>query len=214
MKSKLAVFSFVSLVFILMVAVYGLTASADEKTTSEKISGESMNNMNYKKATFGAGCFWGVEAVFQELEGVIETSVGFMGGNTKNPTYKDVCYTETNHAEVVDITYDPNVISYTDLLSVFFSLHDPTTLNRQGPDVGSQYRSAIFYHDDNQREIALNALEQIEEKKYFDRAVVTEVTKAGEYYIAEDYHQDYYKARGITPHCGIGAVNVTLEDNK
>ena len=214
MKSKLAVFSFVSLVFILMVAVYGLTASADKKTTSEKISGESMNNMNYKKATFGAGCFWGVEAVFQELEGVIETSVGFMGGNTKNPTYKDVCYTETNHAEVVDITYDPNVISYTDLLSVFFSLHDPTTLNRQGPDVGSQYRSAIFYHDDNQREIALNALEQIEEKKYFDRAVVTEVTKAGEYYIAEDYHQDYYKARGITPHCGIGAVNVTLEDNK
>ena len=182
------------------------------KKSTDKTSGEKVSNMNYKKATFGAGCFWGVEAVFQKLDGVIETSVGFMGGHTENPSYKDVCYTETNHAEVCEITYDPNVISYTDLLSVFFSLHDPTTLNRQGPDVGSQYRSAIFYYDDDQKARALDALKQIEDAKYYSKPVVTEVTPAQTFYKAEDYHQDYYKNKGITPHCGFSVVNVELKE--
>ncbi|HDL02135.1 MAG TPA: peptide-methionine (S)-S-oxide reductase [candidate division Zixibacteria bacterium] len=168
--------------------------------------------MNHKKATFGAGCFWGVEAIFQELDGVVATSVGYMGGNTEDPTYQDVCYSETNHAEVCEIVYDPNVISYTDLLSVFFSLHDPTTLNRQGPDVGTQYRSAIFYNDDDQKAQALDALKQIEDGKFFTRPVVTEVTKAATFYKAEDYHQSYYQNKGITPHCGIGSVNVKLKE--
>ena len=198
------------LICISLIVIFAIGFTSGDK--DEKYAGDNVSNMNHKKATFGAGCFWGVEAIFQELEGVVETSVGFMGGTTDNPTYEDVCYKETNHAEVVQITYDPNVLSYIDLLSVFFSTHNPTTLNRQGPDIGSQYRSAIFYHDDEQKADAIYALEQIDEAKYFDRAVVTEVTKAMGYYIAEDYHQQYYQKKGVTPHCGIGTVNVKLKE--
>ncbi len=196
---------------LIFVGINVISSESKEKNEKKQI-GEKMSNMNQKKATFGAGCFWGVEATFQKLEGVIETSVGYMGSNTENPTYKDVCYSETNHAEVCEIIYNPNVISYTDLLSVFLSLHDPTTVNRQGPDVGTQYRSAIFYNDEDQKAKALDALKQIEDGKFFDRPVVTEVTKAATYYKAEDYHQDYFLNKGIAPHCGIGVVNVKLKE--
>jgi len=196
----------------------GINVFSLEDTNNDKndhrYTGDTVSNMNYKKATFGAGCFWGVEAIFQKLDGVIETSVGYMGGTTENPTYQDVCYKETNHAEVCEIIYDPNVVSYTDLLSVFFSLHDPTTLNRQGPDVGSQYRSAIFYNDEEQKAIALDALQQVEDGNFFNRPVVTEVTEALTYYKAEDYHQDYFLNKDIAPHCGIGVVNVQLKEMK
>ena len=204
------------LLFTLTLLIFAsfIVNSTEVEKKSVLESGDKVTNMNHKKATFGAGCFWGVEAIFQKLDGVIETSVGYMGGTTENPTYKEVCYEETNHAEVCEIVYDPNVISYTDLLSAFFSLHDPTTLNRQGPDVGSQYRSAIFYNDDEQKAKALDALKQIEEGKFFNKPVVTEVTKALTYYKAEDYHQDYFKNKGIAPHCGIGVVNVTLKDEE
>ena len=208
---KLLIFNILLLIFFIG---YTVVKSDDKKTTTAPTdkNEDIMNNMNYKTATFGGGCFWGIESVFQELEGVVETSVGFMGGTTDNPTYKEVCYENTNHAEVVHLKYDPNKISYTDLLSVFFSIHNPTTLNRQGPDVGSQYRSVIFYHDEDQRMRALDALEQIDENDFFKNPVVTEITPAGKYFIAEDYHQDYYKSKGIAPHCGFGTVNVTLKE--
>ncbi len=211
MKTKILFFA--TLLIFASIIVNSTEADKTEKSDSKK-SGDKVTNMNHKKATFGAGCFWGVEAIFQKLDGVVETSVGYMGGNTKNPTYKEICYEETNHAEVCEITYDPNVISYTDLLSVFFSLHDPTTLNRQGPDVGTQYRSAIFYNDDDQKARAINALQQIEDGKLFNRPVVTEVTEALTYYKAEDYHQDYFLNKNIAPHCGIGVVNVKLNEMK
>lgn len=204
---------FILFALLIFIGINVISSETNNKVKiNSKKSGEKVSNMNHKKATFGAGCFWGVEAIFQKLEGVVETSVGYMGGTTENPTYQDVCYSETNHAEVCEIVYDPNVVSYTDLLSVFFSLHDPTTLNRQGPDIGTQYRSVIFYNDDDQKTRALDALKQIENGKFFARPVVTEVTEAATYYKAEDYHQTYYQVKGIAPHCGIGSVNVILRE--
>jgi peptide-methionine (S)-S-oxide reductase len=164
----------------------------------------------YEIATFGGGCFWGVEAAFRLLDGVEETSVGFMGGNVDNPSYKQVSYTETGHAEVCQVKYDPSKITYTELLETFFSSHDPTQLNRQGPDVGDQYRSVIFYHDEAQKMASLDAIKQIEEAKLFKRKLVTEIIEATELFKAEDYHQQYYEKQGVTGHCGYGIVKVTL----
>lgn len=176
----------------------------DSQTDTKKDMTKDDNMMNYKTATFGAGCFWGVEANFQELKGVVETEVGFMGGHTENPSYKEVCYTETGHAEVVHLKYDPNVISYQELVKTFFEIHDPTQLNRQGPDVGDQYRTVIFYYDDDQKAIAESSIKKIENAKIFSRPLATQVVKAGEFYTAEDYHQDYYKKKGVAAHCGLG----------
>ncbi len=149
-----------------------------------------------KKATFGAGCFWGVEAAFRQIKGVKSTSVGYLGGTLPNPTYEDVCSNTTGHAEVVEVVYDPDRISYDDLLTVFWENHDPTTLNRQGPDFGSQYRSAIFFHDDEQQVAAhrSKALHQTQ----LSRPIVTEVTPASTFYRAEDYHQQYLEKRGLS----------------
>ena len=148
------------------------------------------------KATFGAGCFWGVEAAFRQIQGVKSTRVGYLGGTLENPTYEDVCSNTTGHAEVVEVVYDPDRISYDDLLEVFWENHDPTTLNRQGPDVGTQYRSAIFFHDDEQQVAALKskALRQTQ----LTRPIVTEVTPASTFYEAEDYHQQYLEKRGLS----------------
>jgi peptide-methionine (S)-S-oxide reductase len=147
-----------------------------------------------KKATFGAGCFWGVEAAFRQLEGVTATRVGYTGGRTDNPTYEDVCSHTTGHAEVVEVTYDPERISYGELLDIFWRKHDPTQLNRQGWDVGDQYRSAIFVHDEEQRAEAEASKER--EQQHHSRPVVTEITDAPEFYEAEDYHQQYLEKRG------------------
>lgn len=148
-------------------------------------------------AVFAAGCFWGIEEVFRNLKGVISTRVGYCGGRTKNPTYEDVCADKTGHAEAVEVKYDPSVISYGELLDVFWKTHDPTTLNRQGPDVGTQYRSVVFYADDDQKKAALASKEAVERSgKYKDR-IVTEVIPATEFYPAEDYHQKYYMKHGI-----------------
>jgi peptide-methionine (S)-S-oxide reductase len=141
------------------------------------------------KATFGAGCFWGVEASFQKIKGVISTTVGYMGGKTKNPTYEQVCTDKTGHAEVVQITYDPSVVSYDKLLDIFWNIHDPTQKNRQGPDVGTQYRSVIFYHSEEQKKIAED-LKQKQTNRY-KKEIVTEIIPAKEFYPAEDYHQKY-----------------------
>jgi peptide-methionine (S)-S-oxide reductase len=147
-----------------------------------------------KKATFGAGCFWGVEAAFRQVEGVTATRVGYSGGHTDNPSYEDVCSHTTGHAEVVEVTYDPEQASYDDLLQVFWRKHDPTQLNRQGWDIGDQYRSAIFFHDEEQREAALRSKAQ--EQDSLSAPVVTQIEPAQTFYEAEDYHQQYLEKRG------------------
>ena len=149
------------------------------------------------KATFAAGCFWGVEEAFREIPGVISTTVGYTGGTLKNPTYQDVCSGRTGHAEALEVEFDPARVSYLELLAMFWKSHDPTTLNRQGPDVGSQYRSAIFYHDAQQEKEARESKAILEKEKIFKRPIVTEITPATEFYRAEDYHQRYFERRGI-----------------
>jgi len=153
-----------------------------------------------EKATFGAGCFWGVEAAFRKLKGVTSTAVGYSGGHLPNATYKDVCSGKTGHAEVVQVEFDPSQVSYDDLLNVFWEEHDPTTLNRQGPDVGAQYRSAIFFHSAEQ-EVAAKASKE-RAQKLFKNKIVTEITPASEFYRAEEYHQQYLEKRGLA-HCSI-----------
>ena len=150
-----------------------------------------------KKATFAAGCFWGVESTFQQLEGVKSASVGYTGGKVKNPSYELVCTGITDHAEAVQVVYDASVISYEQLLDIFFDLHDPTTIDRQGPDVGSQYRSAIFYKNEEEKTLVEIKINQVNESGKFRSRVVTEVAPLSDFYDAEDYHQDYYKKRGI-----------------
>ena len=147
-----------------------------------------------EKATFAAGCFWGVEAAFAEIDGVVETAVGYTGGHTENPTYKQVCGGDTRHAEAVEVTFDPAQVSYDHLLDAFWEMHDPTTLNRQGPDVGSQYRSAIFFHTAEQEQAALASKTQAAGK--FSKPIVTEITPASEFYRAEEYHQKYFQKHG------------------
>lgn len=149
-------------------------------------------------ATFGAGCFWGVEATFRRQKGVRNTAVGYSGGQTANPSYEQVCTDRTGHAEVVQVEFDPSQISYEQLLDVFFANHDPTTLNRQGPDWGSQYRSVVFYHGESQRLAAESAKEQLNKGGKFRRPVVTAIEPAAEFYRAEEYHQQYLEKRGRT----------------
>jgi peptide-methionine (S)-S-oxide reductase len=151
-----------------------------------------------EKATFGAGCFWGVEAAFRKLKGVVSTTVGYSGGSSKNPTYKDVCSGRTGHAEVVQVEYDPSRVSYEELLSVFWGVHDPTQMNRQGLDVGTQYRSAIFFHNAEQEAAAKAAKARLEKSGRYRKPVVTEIIPASEFYAAEEYHQRYLEKRGMS----------------
>ena len=150
-----------------------------------------------EKATFGAGCFWGVEATFRKVRGVKNTAVGYMGGTLDHPTYKDVCSDRTGHAEVVQVEYDPAEVSYDQLLNIFWENHDPTTLNRQGPDYGAQYRSAIFYQTPEQQALAQSSKEKLQASGRFKRPIVTEITPAATFWIAEDYHQQYLEKRGM-----------------
>lgn len=150
------------------------------------------------KATFGAGCFWGVEEVFRTLDGVLETSVGYAGGSIENPTYEQVCTDRTGHAEVVQIAYNPEKISYSELLDVFFDNHNPTQLNRQGPDVGSQYRSVVFTSDDIERNLVQQKISELQTSSRFNKPIVTTVEPQAPYWPAEDYHQKYLMKRGIT----------------
>ncbi len=149
-----------------------------------------------EKATFGAGCFWGVEAAFRELPGVADAAVGYLGGTLDNPSYKDVCSGSTGHAEVVEVSYDPAQVTYDQLLDLFWKMHNPTTLNRQGPDVGTQYRSAIFFHTPDQRMAAEGSKQALAASGRFDRPIVTEITPASTFYRAEEYHQQYLAKRG------------------
>jgi peptide-methionine (S)-S-oxide reductase len=155
------------------------------------------------KATFGAGCFWGVEVAFRQVPGVVGTAVGYEGGSLADPTYKEVCTDRTGHAEVVDIDYDPAVVSYERLLEVFWDNHDPTTRNRQGPDIGTQYRSVIFYHTPEQEAAARASKEALDRSGRFRRPIVTEIVPATTFYRAEEYHQQYLEKRGLAS-CHIG----------
>lgn len=152
-------------------------------------------------ATLAAGCFWGVEHILKEINGVLETTVGYTGGSSKNPTYEDICRGNTGHAEAVEVVFDPSKISYEEILDYFFRLHDPTTKNRQGNDVGTQYRSAIFYHSEEQKQISLKAKEALNKSGKWERPVVTEIVPASTFYSAEEYHQDYLQKNPGGYHC-------------
>jgi peptide-methionine (S)-S-oxide reductase len=154
--------------------------------------------MEKQKATFGAGCFWGVEAAFRQIPGVLATAVGYAGGSTANPGYREVCTGRTGHAESVEVEYDPARVSYDALLNVFWAEHDPTTLNRQGPDIGTQYRSVIFFHSPEQQAAAEASKAQLEAARRYRRPIVTQIVPAGEFYRAEDYHQQYLEKRGLS----------------
>lgn len=148
------------------------------------------------KAIFGAGCFWGVEAAFRKIKGVLDVPVGYSGGHLDNPTYEDVCSNTTGHAETVQVIFDPQVVSYEKLLDIFFTIHDPTTLNRQGPDIGSQYRSVIFYYDDYQKELAEEAKERWQNSGRFKRPIITAIEPASAFWRAAEYHQRYHEKHG------------------
>jgi peptide-methionine (S)-S-oxide reductase len=160
-------------------------------------------DMNIQKITFGNGCFWCTEAIFQTLKGVTSVTSGYMGGHTKNPTYMEICNGDTGHAEVIQLEYDADEISFDELLLVFFRTHNPTTLNRQGNDVGTQYRSAIFYYTDEQRQQSEAMIKRLTAEKVFDKPIVTEITPASDFYKAEDYHQNYYSDNPSKSYCAF-----------
>ena len=190
---------YAKIAFTLVVSLLILAATTQQSTSSEKPKMNNRQNTPTEIASFGAGCFWCVEAVFQNLEGVTKVESGYMGGKVKNPTYEAVCTGATGHAEIVHITFDPNIIEYKTLLNWLWRSHDPTTLNRQGADHGTQYRSAVFYHSDDQRIIAETS--KTDAQKLFKDPIVTEITAASEFYPAEGYHQDYYRLNKTAPYC-------------
>ncbi len=190
-----------------LVGVFMGIVSCGPSQTIEKINQSekqiTMSNSEMEMATFGAGCFWCVEAEFMQLKGVSLAKSGYSGGHVKNPSYKEVCNGTTGHAEVVQVTFDPKVISYADLIEVFFTVHDPTQLNRQGNDMGTQYRSAIYYHNQEQKEIATKAIEAAKETHTWSNPIVTEVTAFEVFYPAEDYHDNYYNLNTDQPYCSM-----------
>jgi peptide-methionine (S)-S-oxide reductase len=164
---------------------------------------ENLSITGKQVATFGGGCFWCMEAVFNELNGVEKVVSGYSGGSVADPTYEQVCTGRTEHAEVVQITFDPKIISYKEILQIFFTMHDPTTLNRQGNDVGTQYRSVIFYHNNEQRLMALQVIEEMNLARIYDQPIVTRVEPFKAFYKAEDYHQEYFKKNPTLPYCRV-----------
>lgn len=192
--------------YIAIIVIAILTTACNAESNRVKIKEfdrvqNQFDDRNLETATFGAGCFWCVEAVFEKLEGVVSVTSGYMGGTVDNPTYEEVCTGETGHAEVCEIKYDPGKISFADLLEVFWKTHDPTTLNRQGADVGTQYRSVVFYHSERQRELAEYYKLELDKSGAFKDPIVTEISAAGRYYVAEDYHQDYFRNNSAQPYC-------------
>lgn len=164
---------------------------------------DGANGIANEVATLGGGCFWCLEAVYEELRGVEKVESGYSGGHVPNPTYREVCSETTGHAEVVQVTFDPAVVSYREILEVFFTIHDPTTLNRQGADVGESYRSAIFYHSEEQRRVAQEVISALEAEGVWDDPIVTQVSPFEEFYVAEDYHQEYFRNNGFQPYCQV-----------
>lgn len=173
------------------------------KTTNKIDMSAQYNNEYFEKATFGAGCFWCVEAIFERVEGVHDVISGYSGGFVENPSYKEVCNGNTGHAEVVQVTYDPEKISYEELLEIFWKTHDPTTLNRQGNDVGPQYRSAVFYHNEEQKKLAEHYKQKLDDANVWENPIVTEISPYENFYIAENYHQEYFENNANQPYCAF-----------
>lgn len=192
-----------NIAYFCLIMAFSQASCADSKQNRPTNNMNTENSLSEKldTATFGAGCFWCVEAIFQRLEGVEKLSSGYSGGDIKNPSYKEVCTGRTNHAEAVQILFDPSKISYDELLEVFWKTHDPTTLNKQGADEGTQYRSVIFYHNDNQREIAENYKKKLNASGAWDKPVITEISAFKNFYIAEENHQNYFNENGNQPYC-------------
>src|SRR5579863_1493353 len=178
-------------------ACAGMTGTGSVASSARLRHSNAVRKTEMEKATFGAGCFWGVEATFRQLPGVEATAVGYMGGTLDHPTYQDVCTDRTGHAEVVQVTYEPARVSYDDLLKVFWENHDPTTLNRQGPDWGTQYRSVVFFHSPEQAAAAKASKERLDKAGAYKRPIVTAIVPATEFWMAEDYHQQYLEKRGL-----------------
>jgi len=176
--------------FITLISIGCKESKSEIKNNNSKTM--DTQNINLDTATFGSGCFWCTEAIFERVKGVSKVVSGYSGGSVDNPTYKEVCNGNTGHAECTQITFDPAVISYDELLEIFWKMHDPTTLNRQGNDVGTQYRSVVFYHNDEQKQKAEYYKNKLTEEKIWDKPIVTEITKFEKFYPAEDYHQEYY----------------------
>ncbi len=189
------------IIFVLLAVSYFHSSCSQNNNNNVQQYNLSSMSTQMETATFGAGCYWCVEAIFQRLNGVVSVESGFSGGHVKNPSYREVCTGTTGHAEVCNITYDPSVISYVELLEVFWKTHDPTTLNRQGNDVGTQYRSAVFYHNQQQQELALEMKEKLDQAKIWEDPIMTEIVPFDIFYKAEDYHQDYYNQNASQPYC-------------
>ena len=183
-------------VILILILFGGMNVFGQNKTTMTE-------EKKYEYATFGNGCFWCSEAVFEEVKGVVNVVSGYSGGSVINPSYREVCTGRTGHAEVVQIKYDPSVVSYQELLNIFFKTHDPTSLNRQGADVGTQYRSVIFYHNENQKNEALQTIQNLDNSGAYDKKIVTEVEPFKNFYMAEEYHQDYYKKNPDYGYCSV-----------
>ncbi|MBI5730792.1 MAG: peptide-methionine (S)-S-oxide reductase MsrA [Ignavibacteriales bacterium] len=194
-----------NILFITLIFSALFLSGCMENSNNAQIKIENkMNDQNkYEVATFGAGCFWCTEAVFQRLKGVVKVESGYSGGTVPDPTYEAVCTGKTGHAECTQITYDQKIISYKELLEVFWKTHDPTTLNRQGADSGTQYRSAIFYHDDVQKQLAEKYKNELEAANIWSDPIVTEISQFKKFYKAEDYHQNYYNQNGNQPYCSF-----------
>lgn len=191
---KISIGSFIFL-FLFSSCNYGTTLNTDPHQQSNK------NEEIMDTATFGSGCFWCTEAIFQQIKGVQTVKSGYSGGTIKNPSYREVCTGRTGHAEVIQITYDPSIVSYKELLEIFWQTHDPTTLNRQGNDVGIQYRSVIFYHNEEQRKEATHYKSELNAAGVYPNPIVTEITSYDIFYPADDYHQDYYQQNSSQPYC-------------
>ena len=196
---------FLTGVLVTIVTLFSCAQKQNAKKTSNKDMTTTTNTGNTATdtATFGTGCFWCTEAIFQELEGVIKSTSGYSGGNVANPSYREVCTGNTGHAEVIQVVYDPKKITYDELLEVFWKTHDPTTLNRQGADVGTQYRSVIFYHNNEQKEKAEKYKVELNKSGAFNDPIVTEISPYTKFYAAENYHQDYYNQNGGEPYCNM-----------
>jgi peptide-methionine (S)-S-oxide reductase len=192
-------YSFASVALVL--CFFGSSCGQRNNQTSVNAMSNQPIPEGSQLATFGSGCFWCTEAIFLDVKGVLKVQSGYSGGTVPNPTYKQVCTGTTGHAEVVQITYDPSVITYDELLEIFWHTHDPTTLNRQGNDVGTQYRSVIFYHNEDQRKRAEYYKQKLNEERVYDNPVVTEIVPFKAFYVAEDYHQNYYALNSNAPYC-------------
>ncbi|HYC86122.1 MAG TPA: peptide-methionine (S)-S-oxide reductase MsrA [Chryseosolibacter sp.] len=187
--------------FAVMILVTITSCGQQNDRQDSPMSKENVNDQNLETATFGSGCFWCTEAIFQNVDGVYKVESGYSGGKVKNPTYKEVCSGLTGHAEVIQIKFNPAEVSYDELLEIFWKTHDPTTLNRQGADVGTQYRSVVYYHNDKQKQLAEHYKKELEENQVFSDPIVTEISPFSVFYKAEDYHQNYYNLNSSQPYC-------------